>query len=261
MDVLATLYIMRRHLGFADSDTAEDARLLAALEAASTTIERRTRRHFTPRIATLPHSINRQNVRDLMLNDDLLELQSLTNGDGTSINISNAIVLSSSAIRLSDGTAFIYSDTPEDAVFVTGIWGYHPDWTTAWADSGDSVQDSPLSAVATTITVNDVDAANTDGTPRFQVGQVLRIETEYVRVLAADTTLNTLTVARGINSTTAASHVNGTAIDIYQPPMDVVTLCLRWALWLYKEPDAPAWNMPPVLLDTLDGLRRISVKS
>jgi hypothetical protein len=260
MDVLATLYVLRRHLGFAASDTAEDARLLAALEAASTTIERRTRRHFTPRVATIPHSINRQNVRDLLLNDDLLTLQSLTNGDGSSININNAIVLSSSAIRLIDGTAFIYTDTPEDAVFVTGIWGYHPDWDSAWIDSGDTVQDNPLSAVATTITVNDVDAANVDGTPRFQVGQVLRIESEYVRVLATDDALNTLTVARGINGTTAASHNNATALEIYQPPTDVVNLCLRWALWLYKEPDAPSWNIPPVLLDTLDGLRRISVK-
>jgi hypothetical protein len=260
MDVIATLYALRRHLGFADSDTAEDARLLAALEAASTTIERRTRRHFTPRIATIPHSINRQNVRDLLLTDDLLELQSLANGDGTSINLSNALVLSSSAIRLIDGTAFIYSDTPEDAVPVTGIWGYHPDWDKAWAVSGDTVQNNPLSAVATTINVVDADAPNADGTPRFQVGQVLRVEDEYVRVLATNTVSNTLTVTRGINGTTAASHVMGTAIEIYQPPMDVVNLCLRWALWLYKEPDAPSWNMPPVLHDTLDGLRRISVR-
>jgi len=260
MDVLATLYAIRRHLGFAASDTAEDARLLAALEAASSTIERRTRRHFSPRVATIPHSINRQNVRDLLLTEDLLELQSLTNGDGTSINIDNAIVLTSSAIRLTDGTAFIYSDTPEDAVMVTGIWGYHPNWNVAWSNSGDTVLNNPLTAVATTITVNDVDALNSEGAPRFQVGQIVRIDDEYVRVLATDSALNHLTVSRGINGTTAASHTSGTVLEIYQPPLDVVTLCLRWAMWLYKEPDAPAWNLPPVLLDTLDGLRRISVR-
>jgi hypothetical protein len=260
MDVLATLYAIRRHLGFAATDTADDARLLAALEAASSTIERRTRRQFTPRVATIPHSINRQHVRDLLLTEDLLVLQSLTNGDGTSINLNNAVVLTSSAIRLTDGTAFIYMTTPEDAVLVKGIWGYHPDWATAWSNSGDTVLNNPLTNVSTTINVTDVDAPNSEGAPRFQVGQLLRIDAEYVRVLALDTTLNRLTVARAINGTTAVSHTSATMIEIYQPPADVVTLCLRWAMWLYKEPDAPAWNLPPVLLDTLDGLRRISVR-
>jgi hypothetical protein len=261
MNLIATLYALRQHLGFAASDTADDARLLAALEAASTTIERRTRRRFTPHVATIAHSIDRHNVRELLLTDDLLELQSLTNGDGSSIDLNDVVVLRSMALRLTNGAAFIHEDTPEDAVSVTGIWGYHPDWSHAWSDSGDTVQDNPLPDTATAITVSDADAPNIDGTARFQVGQVLQLESEYVRVLAVDSALKVLTVARSINGTTAASHVSGPTIEVYQPSADVVQLCLRWARWLYKAPDAPSWNIPPILLDTLDGLRRISVKS
>lgn len=260
METLVTLYAIRQHLGFASSDTGEDARLLAVLEAASTTIERRTRRYFAPRVATLDHSINRQNVRELLLLDDLLELQSLTNGDGSPISLSDVIVLNSAALLLKNGAAFVYTDTPEDAIAVTGIWGYQPDWGKAWLASGDTVQNNPLSAAATSITVTDVDAPNTDGSPRFQVGQLLRIESEYVRVLALNTTANTLTVARAINGTMATSHASGTAIAIYKPLADVVQLCLRWAAWLYREPDSGAGKLSPVLLDALDDLRRISVR-
>lgn len=261
MYTLATLYDLRQHLGFAANDTADDARLLAALEAASNTIERRTHRDFQPRVATRKHSIDRRNVRELLLRDDLLVLQSLTNGDGGNIALADVAILESGALRLSNGAAFTYTDTPEDAVQVTGIWGYHPDWAAAWADSGDTVQDNPLSANATTVTALDVDAVMVDGTPRFQVGHLLRIESEYVRVLATDTTLNTLTVARGVRGSTAASHASATTIEVYQTPADVVQLCLRWSAWLYREPDSGPEHVPSILLDGLDGLRRISVGS
>ncbi len=121
---------------------------------------------------------------------------------------------------------------------VTGTWGWHERWSQAWRDSADAVQDNPLSSTATTLTVSDADGADSQQrSPRFQVGHLLRIEDEYLRVLAVDSGANTLTVQRGVQGTTAAAHAQTTAIEVYQPPREVESLCLRWAMWLYKEPD------------------------
>jgi hypothetical protein len=256
MYTLATLYALRQQLALADGDTNEDARLLMALEAASAAIEARTRRKFIPRVATLKHSVDLRNTIALLLKDDLLELQSLTNGDSSSISLNDVLQLSGAMLRLINGEFFLYDEVPEDAIQVTGIWAYHPQWAEAWLDSGDSVQDASLSATATTITVID---ANAGDPSRFQVGQILRIESEYLWVTAVNTTTNILTVIRGAQGATAAIHANATSIEIYQVPQDVAILTLSWALWFYREPDAPSLEIPPFLLDSLEGLRRISV--
>ena len=173
MYTLATLYALRQHIGLDASDTTEDERLLDALQAAGAAIERRTRRTFQPRVASIAHDVNLRDVSELLLKEDLLELQSISNGDDSSINTSDVIQVADAVLRLTNGTVFTYDETPVSAITVTGIWGYHPDWQNAWEDSGDSVQDASLSASATSITVTDADAGNS---PRFQVGQLIRLE-------------------------------------------------------------------------------------
>ncbi|MEO1286880.1 MAG: hypothetical protein AAFV93_03870 [Chloroflexota bacterium] len=258
MYTLTTLYALRQHLGLEADDTSDDQRLLDALQAASATIERHTRRAFQPRLASIAHDLNLRDVRELLLKDDLLTLQSITNGDGSSITNDDVIQVADSILRLTNGNAFTYDETPVASILVTGIWGYHPNWAQAWADSGDTVQDVSLSDSTTSITVTDADA----GTAlRFQVGQLLRIDDEYLHITAIDTSTNILTVKRGVNGTVASSHSNGTSIEVYQMPHDVSQLTLRWALWLYREPDNFATQFPPMLEQSLQGLRRVSVLS
>ena len=160
-------------------------------------------------------------------------------------------------LRLVDGLAL------EGEVTVTGVWGWHDDWSNAWIDSGDTVQDAPLTVSATTLTVTNADGLDTDGrSPRFQVGHLLRVDDEYLHVRAIDTTTNTLTVTRGVNGTTAATHVAGTPISVYRPAADVESLVLRWAGWLYREPDGVEPEpIPSALLDDLRPLRRDVVRS
>lgn len=258
MYILSSLYALRQHIGLDAADTSEDGRLLDALSAASAAIERRTRRSFQPRVESITHNVDLWNVVELSLKDDLLEIQSIINGDGSSIALSDVMLIDNSLLRLTNGEVFTFEETADDAITVTGIWGYHPYWSQAWSDSGDTVQDAPISASANSVTVTDADAGTV---PRFQVGQLLRIEDEYLHVVAIDTGTNILTVERGVNGTSAASHSNGTPIDIYQIPSDVAQIALRWALWLYREPDSFMTTFPSVLLDTLDGLRRISVRN
>lgn len=267
MYTLTTLDRLRAHVGLSATDTGDDARLLAALESVTAEIERLTGRHFCPQVASRSQTIHLNDTTELLLNDDLLALTALTNGDGTAIDTDSALLLPggdgpSSVLRLLDGEAFVYDETPLNAVTVAGIWGWHDRWSQAWLDSGDTVQDNPLAATASTLTVTDADASTAGSEiPRFQVGQLLSIEEEYLWVLAVDAATNTLTVERGANGTTAVAHTQGTTIHVYRPPHDVVMLCLRWATWVYREPDGfDMVPVPPALLDLARILRRVSVQ-
>src|SRR5262245_18391586 len=193
MYTLNTLFALRARLGLAASETADDPRLIAALQAAAFQIERAAGRRFAPRKAALLHTITRST--ELLLDDDLLELATLANGDGTTIPLNNIILLPDDApaggLLLMAGSSFIWTQTPVQAVTVTGIWGWHDRWTTAWRDSSDSVQNNPLSSGSTTITVADADGVDSAGeAPRFQVGHLLKIESEYLRVIAVNTGTN-----------------------------------------------------------------------
>lgn len=104
-----------------------------------------------------------------------------------------------------------------------GVWAYADDKSVAWEDSLDTVENNPLTAAGTSITVNDADGVDLWGiTPRFQAGHVLRIGTELLEVItvvAAST--NTLAVLRGRNGSTAAIAAQNTQIDIWRPPFPV----------------------------------------
>ncbi len=107
----------------------------------------------------------------------------------------------------------------------TADWG----WPRTVKSSGDSVQDNPLSAAATTLTVVD--------STTLEVAQTLRLETEQLFVTDLPTA-TTATVTRGVNGTTAASHAQGTAIDILTfqaPSVAVVTAGLAARLWRRRD--------------------------
>ncbi len=111
------------------------------------------------------------------------------------------------------------------ALRATAAWG----WPRTSRVSGDAVVDAPLSAVATTLTVAD--------SQQFEAAQTLRIETEQLFVTDKPTA-TTLTVTRGVNGTTAASHVATTVIDILTfqaPSVAVVTAGLAARLWRRRD--------------------------
>lgn len=116
----------------------------------------------------------------------------------------------------------------ERSIRVVGVWAYADDRDTAWESSGDTSEDNPLSSSATTMTVNDADAEDAYGIPPiFSPGQLLRLESEYVEVgLRIDSSANTLSIVRGRNGTTAASHTQNTAIDIWRAPEPIRRACV-----------------------------------
>lgn len=254
MYTLATPDQLRSRLRLDPDDGADDERLWRALTAATARIERDSGRRFTPRRATLPH--NPRHPRDLILLDDLLQLQRLTNGDGAGIDLRDTETLpaaaegSVSVLRLRGERRF----SGPAAVQVRGIWGWHERWSQAWRRDVDQLQDASLTAAATTLQVADGG--------RFQPGHLLRLGDEYLRLLSRDTAGRRLQVQRGAQGTTAAAHSRGSAIDVYQPPPNVMLLCLRLASWLHREPDrSPAADLPADVASELRALRRESAAS
>jgi hypothetical protein len=243
LNIYATLADLRGYLGLTSAQTGDDDLLLMLLGAASRLIEGYTARQFYPVRQTRVYTVDDPAL--LLLRGDLLSLHSLTNGDGSAIPAAAChLEPASEAVKSSiilDRTQAVFTPDgdPVGAISVEGTWGCHPGWPDAWIESGDSVQGDPLSASAMALAVTDADAPGPTGYGvRFAVGRLIRIEEEYLHVLAVNVPTNTLTVVRGANGTAAASHSQDTPIDLYQPPEDVRQACLRVASWLYKQKDA-----------------------
>lgn len=105
------------------------------------------------------------------------------------------------------------SDCAPPVVSITGIWGYRTRYTNeAWVKYDDL--QAGITDSATTLTVADADGLDPFGlTPRFSLGQLIRIGTEYLEVTAVNTSTNVLTVRRGVQGSTAAAHSNGDDVD------------------------------------------------
>lgn len=143
-------------------------------------------------------------------------------------------------LRLNDANNSIYqswypTNLPwYDNISIAGWWGYRRGYFQGegLVNSLDSVQDNPLSATATTMTI--LSSAGADAifyAPRFSPGNLLRIDNELLLVLATTTT--TLSVRRGVNGTTAAQHNQGAAIYIWYPEEDVMHVVSRQAAYFY----------------------------
>lgn len=268
MYTVVTLFQLRAHMGLRPDETADDHRLLWALGAATRHCERYTGRKLLPHHATHYLDVDRHHPKELLLDDDLLELTGVTNGDGRSIPLSQLRRLPNarqpaSALRLNNGSQFVYRETPLAAVAVAGIWGWHDDWARAWRDTGVTVQEDPLTAAAVTLTAPAEEVA-AGRTPRFQVGQLLRIEEEFLRLqrieVAEDDSL-LLTVARGAQESQAGSHTVGTAIHRYHPPPDLAQAVLQLAAWLVQvQRQLASQDLPPAIRTLLRGLRRTVVR-
>ena len=268
MYTVVTLYQLRAHLGLRPEETADDHRLLWALGAATRHCERYTGRKLLPHHATHYHDFDRRHPKELLLEDDLLELSGVTNGDGRSIPLAQLRRIPNarqpaSALRLNNGTQFVYRDTPLAAVAVAGIWGWHDDWSRAWRDTGATVQEDPLTAAAVTLGAP-AEEEVAGGTPRFQVGQLLRIEEEFLQLRRIETVQDgslLLTVSRGVQDSSPRAHAAGTAIHRYHPPDDLAQAVLQLAAWLVQvQRQLASQDLPPAIRTLLRGLQRTVVR-
>jgi hypothetical protein len=214
------------------STTKYDDAMLRMAQAISRAIDAWTGRHFFPRLEA--RYFTASDGMELWV-DDLISITSVKadeDGDRTyettwastdyDLRPHNALGSYHKLTVTPEGNN-AFPTRLERAVEITGVWGFVDDRGAAWEDSTDEVEDDPLAAADTSITVNDVDGKNLYGIdPRFYAGLLCRLGSEYTEITAvAESAGQILTAIRGVNGTTAAEHVQNTQIDIWRPPANV----------------------------------------
>jgi len=247
MNCYASLVEIKRQLA-SDADasgftTNYDTLLLAILEAGSRLIDAYCARHFYTKEETRYFD----GAGGLLLLDDVLSISSFKIDDDDDGTYEETLTATTDYLlyplngypklraEISTDTDRDYSDFAKgmkNGVEIVGVWGYGDgESATPYEDSGDSVQDdSGINSTVTTVTVTDAD--------NFAPGQTIRIESEQCYIQSYNTTANTLTVKRGVNGTTAASHDKDTTIYIYQYPDLIKQACIIQAMRWYKRKES-----------------------
>lgn len=114
-------------------------------------------------------------------------------------------------------------------VEINGVFGYGDGKSASpYHDAGTDVNEgSGVTSTAVTITVD-------DGT-QFAIAQTIRIDSEQIYIQSIST--HVLTVKRGVNGTTAATHADDSDIDIYDYPEPIRTAVLIETTRLWKRKD------------------------
>lgn len=249
MNCYATVGDIKNAVGSGITGTANDAQLRQACERASRMIDALCKRTFYPQVATRYWPTAGE--REVWL-PDLLAV--------TSINYSSDYGASYTALDSDDyllygGRDLRDSETPyrklvlrmngaldcfyvdERGLKILGVWGYHSDYANAWEDTGDTVEDAAgLTAVQTTVTVNDIDGTDLYGlTPRISIGNLLQIESEHCEVTGVNTTTNVGTIRRAWNGSTAATHAKEKAIYTWRvQPQVAEAACIQVVRWFKR---------------------------
>ena len=202
-----------RFLQLNSTSTSDDTLLLSMIRQTSHDIESATNRKFSPFIDTREYDAPRIYLPSLVLDEDLLELTTLTNGDGTVFDASeykiyplNTTPKSRIVILGSSPTQWLRdnSGNAEGAISAAGVWGYHPDYISAWLDT-TAVLGASISTSALTLTC---------ATGLLFAGDLVKVDDEMMHVSSvAVSTSDTATLVRAVNGSTAAAHSTSAVIN------------------------------------------------
>jgi hypothetical protein len=215
----ATLNRLKQHRGIESTNDVDDDFLMWLLRSASDLIHIRTCRHFIPYHATLSadayHAYDNTRIK---APDDVLNILSATNGDGSSV----AVTHNKEWIDNPSGWKFPMLKSEAQ---ITGIWGYHETPNQMWRGVGTLSQsmDDETSILSTDHTVS--------------VGELLKIEDEFLYVIKIDDETSEIFIERGVNGTDAQNHDMGATIDRYQQTQGIEWACVEIAAWTYKNRD------------------------
>jgi hypothetical protein len=173
--------------------------------------------------------------RELWIDEDLLEIISFTNGDATSIAGTEYLTRPYNrtpyyALVLKGSTTVTWeldsNGDYEKVITVTGIFGYHQDYARAWTVAGTlGAAQSSTTSLSFTLTAGH--------TLNGRGGQIIKIDNEILNVGA--TTATTMTALfRGDNGSTAATHLNGATVYVWNPQAEVTAITLEIARMMYK---------------------------
>ena len=128
-----TVANLKLYLGI--SDTTEDTLLAQLIDRSQSYIDTHTHRNFESAADTIRYFDAKADVHErgtlLMLDEDLLSVTTLTNGDGTTVDPSSYVLLPPNenpkyAIKLTvaSGLYWTYEDDHINAISIEGRWGY-----------------------------------------------------------------------------------------------------------------------------------------
>jgi len=164
----------------------------------------------------------------------LLALTSvLLNGAAVTASAHPATRSPISMIRRTDGGSWYENGTDDPpTVVITGVWGYHRRYAQAWSVV-DALAAAVISTTATTITVADVDGDDEYGfNPRISAGNLAKVDDEIMEVISTNTATNVVTVRRGQNGTTAATHLIAATVSVFRPEEPIRRVTARQAgMW------------------------------
>lgn len=265
MPSYTTLQRARRQMTVGSLEIVDDDLVTGFLSEAAQMIDDYTGNTFNETIAT--YGFNGQvGSRNTTLNLNerpLISIDSLINGDGTPIIASNYTILPIGSlypkreVRLNQGNYWLSinsnsngncsANSPlpdeayaEDAIQITGKWGFNRRGTAAWKLTGLTVG-TLYTAGAATLALS--------GAPGlvFDVGSVLRIDSEYFLVSGPFTssqqsgfTATTINVTGAYNGSTAANHNPTVPIYVYQTETVVDRATAMLVAWLYETRLAPS---------------------
>lgn len=209
--------------------TTKDARIDDCIEGASREVDGLCSfpsGGFFPSIATeyfdWPYK-DMAAVNELPLDLYLLTLTALTADNGAKVIAPANVFLeprrlgppyTKIAISKSAGDFFSNFGTEQQAIAVTGTWGYSS------ATKPTSTLNGAINASVTAIVMTSVTLVG--------VGDTILIDSEAMFV--SEKAGSTLTVERAVNGTTAASHLTGATVLKYAPPADIAKIVRAMAV-------------------------------
>lgn len=211
--------------------------LLSVIKEASARVEAYKQCEFEPlhetRYADAQGDLIVDSGRTLLLKRPLLAITSITLGDGTELETTDYILSPrgqspATAIILTRASGYTWTTWTDDwldAIEIEAVWGYHDDYTGAWVATSALAEDVDASETAVDVT--------TGQGARFSPGMLIRFGAsgDYARITAVST--DTLTVERGQNGTTAATHLTGVAVYYWRPMTLVQTAAAKWAAYAF----------------------------
>lgn len=121
---------------------------------------------------------------------------------------------------------------------IAGVWGYNADYAHAWLEV-DTLTAAITTTTGTTFTVFDVDGDNPyDESPRISVGNLVQIDSEWMDVVAVDDVNSLVTVVRGVNGSTAATHAIDAPVSVYLVDENIRRAVTRQTAFLYARQGA-----------------------
>lgn len=214
-----------------NSSSANLSQISNAIEAASRAIEGVTGKQFYPSVGSNKYGIDGWYPRELRTYEALLEVLTLTNGDASTIAGTEYRMVPDNGypkfgitLNKSSAIRFLASATTgnEAAITLLGVWGWVRNYAAAWYS---------LSTLSAAIATTSVTTATIPNYQAFTDGMILRVDNELMRVTG--TTPTTITIDRGWNGSTAATHLISAPVKLWQCEGDIKRACLIAAAKLY----------------------------